>query len=104
MCVHEQNRATTSCQIGIARLRERERGTERERECKREREPTGPFGSRQQAALALGNWQLVLAVQSTFWPKRVCLDLASAHEPSVSLRCLPSLSPTVCVCVCVNKM
>lgn len=106
------------------REKERERAGQRTRCCKerkwRERERASPTSQADRAKPSQQRLLISVCVQSTFWPKRVCL--ASAHEPSVGLPssritppfCLAhSLSASlsvlsvrvrVCVCVSVNKM
>lgn len=80
----------------VERVCRSERERERER-ASRTSQSVSQDNSRQQAT---GSNSLV-SIQSTFWPKRVCLELASAHEPSVSLPPLFTLSLSACVFVCV---
>lgn len=105
------------------REKERERARERTRCGKerkwRERERAGPTSQADRAKPSQQRLLISVCVQSTFWPKRVCL--ASAHEPSVGLpssritppllscslflsASLSVLSVRVRVCVSVNKM
>lgn len=112
------------CRSG-EREKERERAGERTR-CGKERkgrvrERASPTSQADRAKPSQQRLLISVCVQSTFWPKRVCL--ASAHEPSVGLpssRITPpllscslflsaslsvlSVRVRVCVSVSVNKM
>lgn len=119
---NNNNRLSVS-QADSDRVRERASAGERTRCGKerkwRERERASPTSQADRAKPSQQRLLISVCVQSTFWPKRVCL--ASAHEPSVGLpssRITPpllscSLSASlsvlsvrvrVCVSVSVNKM
>lgn len=122
----KQQQQQVVSQPGRFRSSERERASAGERtrcgkERKwRERERASPTSQADRAKPSQQRLLISVCVQSTFWPKRVCL--ASAHEPSVGpplSRITPpfslahSLSASlsvlsvrvrVCVSVSVNKM
>lgn len=119
----KQQQQQVVSQPGRFRSRKRERASAGERmRCDkerkwREREWASPTSQADRARPSQQRLLISVCVQSTFWPKRVCL--ASAHEPSVGLpssRITPPptslahslslsvLSVRVRVCVSVNKM
>lgn len=113
---NNNNRLSVS-QADADRARERASAGERTRCGKerkwRERERASPTSQADRAKPSQQRLLISVCVQSTFWPKRVCL--ASAHEPSVGLPSsritppfslahsfsLPHSPCCQCVCVCV---